>query len=159
MGNKLQKAKTNKILIALLILLNCFCLSSCRRSLSDDEKCKIAIEISAVCSEQYDNGNCNVGTVIRNEQLKEWCDSDDYLHTLLDNDDVQYFYAMILDKNTVLVSTEGDFQSVKGYIVTDQNYELHQVVSIPDSLNYDGNLIEICSDRLEEKAYRYTAGL
>lgn len=151
--------RTNKSRVICLILLACLCFASCNRSLSDNEKRKIAIDISEVCIEQYDNGNCDAGIVIHNDQLRKWCDPDKDLYDLLNNKEVQYFYAMVLDENTVLVSTGGEFQSAKGYIVTDQSYELNQVVSVPDSLNYDGNQISICSDRYEDGSYGFTAGL
>ena len=149
-----------KILIVCFMLLAGFCLSACNRPLSDEDKRKIAIEISGICSEQYDAGNCAIGKVIRSNQLKDWCDPDDSLYDLLEkNKEVQYYYAMILDENTVLVSTGGELQSVKGYIVTDQTFELNQTVAVPDSLCYDGNLISIDSEKYENGVYSFSAGL
>ena len=159
MKKEMQNRKKKKLFIVCLILLECLCLSACSRSLSEDDKRKIAIGISEICSEQFDNGNLEAGVVIHNKQLKKYCDPDKDLYKLLDNKEVQYFYAMILDGNTVLVSTGGEFQSAKGYIVTDQDYELNQTVIVPERLNYDGNLISICSEKYDGRAYGFSAGL
>jgi len=158
MENVLHNGRTNKIIFICLILFECLCLSACHRPLSDDDKRRIAFDISEICLEQYEQGNCDAESLILNDKLKAWCDPDDDLYELLDNKEVKYFYAMILDENTVLVSTGGEFQSVKGYIVTDQTYELNQAVTVPDSLGYDGNLITICSDN-QEGVYSFNAGL
>jgi hypothetical protein len=149
-----------KVITALFIPVLCLSLCSCvKTGLSDDEKCSIVCEIAEICLEQYSNGNCEKETDIRMDQIQRWTDPDSKIHEALKKDEnVKYYYAVVLDEGTVLVGTDSLFQSASGYLITNRPIESGSPVKVHDNSDFDGNRIFIGS-KVKDGVYKYSAGL
>lgn len=150
----------NKDISALMIPVLCMSLCSCiRTGLSDDEECSVVCEIAEVCLEQYSNGNLEKETNIRMDQIQSWSDPDSVIHKAVKKDEnVKYYYAVVLDEETVLVGTDSLFQSASGYLITNRTLEVGSQVKVHDSSGFDGNLISIGS-KVKDGVYKFSAGL
>lgn len=149
-----------KYVKALIIPFLCLSLSSCSMTgLSDDEKCSVVSEIAEICLEQYSNGNCKKETDIRMDQIQSWSDPDSKIHEAEKKDkNVKYYYAVVLDEETVLVGTDSLFQSASGYLITNRPLEAGSQVRVHDTSDFDGNRIYIDA-KVKDGVYKFSAGL
>ena len=145
---------------SIVFLILCMGLTSCSKpGLSDDEKCSVVCEIAEVCLEQYSNGNCEKETDIRMDQIQSWSHPDMKIREAAKKDEnVKYYYAVILDEGTVLVGTDSLFQSASGYLVTNRTLEAASKVKVHDRSGFDGNQIYIDA-KVKDGVYKYSAGL
>ena len=97
---------------------------------------------------------------VPSEQIAVWCEDDSEFRGAINKyEEVQDYFAIVLDDNTVMIGTDVLFQSVKGYVVTDQEFDQYQVLDVPSYLNYDGNTIRLQIIEDETGIYSYSAGL
>ena len=89
--------------------------------------------------------------------IDELADKNGYLHKAFEKySDVQQYKVYLLDDNAVLVVTDVIFQSVEGYVVSDE--ELEHTLPVPN-LCFDADRIGII-DRIEgTNIYTCSAGL
>ena len=117
-------------------------------------KITIIKEMASVCLDRYAEGTLAAGT-----KVSAWCDNDSELYkAIVEYREVQDYYALILDDDTVMIHTESLFQSVYGYVVTDQELNVPQVIDVPSNLYYDGDSILVDSIG-EDGIYKYSAGV
>lgn len=161
-----KPGKTN-LTIALFIAFLCVmilvtmtgCGSQRTPEISSEMKITIIKEMASVCLDRYAEGTLAAGTKVSAEQIKAWCDNDSELYkAIVEYREVQDYYALILDDDTVMIHTESLFQSVYGYVVTDQELNVPQVIDVPTYLYYDGNSILVDSIG-EDGIYKYSAGV
>ena len=145
---------------SIVFLILCMSLTSCSKpGLSDDEKCSVVCEIAGICLEQYSEGNCEKETDIRMDQIRSWSDPGMKIREALKKDEnVKYYYAVVLDEGTVLVGTDSLFQSAYGYIVTNRTLEVSSQVRVHDRSGFDGDQIFIDA-KVKDGVYKYSAGL
>ena len=145
---------------SIVILILCMSLSSCSKpGLTDDEKCSVVCEIAEVCLEQYSKGNCEKEKDISIEQILRWSAPDSKIREASKKDEnVKYYYAVVLGEGTVLVGTDSLFQSAYGYIVTNRMLEVASQVKVHDRSGFDGDQIFIDA-KVKDGVYKYSAGL
>lgn len=145
---------------SVVILILCMSLTSCSKTaLSDEEKCSVVSEIAEACLEQYSKGSCEKEKDIKIEQILRWSAPDSKIREASKKDEnVKYYYAVILDEGTVLVGTDSLFQSASGYLVTNRTLEAASKVKVHDRSGFDGNQIYIDA-KVKDGVYKYSAGL
>lgn len=72
-------------------------------------------------------------------------------------DELPRMIIFFLDDDTVLMSEGAIFQSIKGYLVTDDDYTLPSVLHVSSLLGCDGNRID--TEKIKDCLYRWSGGL
>ncbi len=80
----------------------------------------------------------------------------DEVKEIIDNKKFADAYAF--NKDSVMICEGAIFQSVTGYIVTNENVEIGRSIEVPEEFMYDGNTISIVAE-VKENVYSFRGGL
>lgn len=157
-----KRTATSHKILALLMCMMIMSVTGCFSWSGVPQEIKINIvrEMAAACLEKYDEGSLDIDSEVSVEQIAVWCEDDSEFRRAINKyEEVQDYFAIVLDDNTVMIQTDVLFQSVKGYVVTDQEFDQYQVLDVPSYLNYDGDTIRLQIIEDETGIYSYSAGL
>ena len=90
-------------------------------------------------------------------EIYELADKNSYLHKAIEKyDDVQHYHVYLVEDDMVIIVVDVFFQSVKGYVVSDE--ELEGTIVVP-GLGYDNSQIGIIDRLGKSNVYSFSAGL
>ena len=146
-----------KLNIVICVLLTGVLLSSCKYAVPESKRVDVISEISVIVKDNYTCEDVETPYQISMSDIDELADKKGYLHKAFEKySDVQQYKVYLLDDNAVLVVTDVIFQSVEGYVVSDE--ELEHTLPAPN-LGFDADRIGII-DRIEgTNIYTCSAGL
>jgi hypothetical protein len=146
-----------KVFILIFALSVSVLLSSCNYMMPNNKREEVMTEIAAVVNENYSSDEVETPYDISMTEIYELADKSSYLHKAIDKyNDVQHYHVYLVEDDMVVVVVDVFFQSVKGYVVSDE--ELEGTIIVP-GLGYDNSQIRII-DRLEKSnVYSFSAGL
>jgi len=146
-----------KVFILIFALSVSVLLSSCNYMMPNNKREEVMTEIAAVVNENYSSDEVETPYDISMTEIYELADKSSYLHKAIDKyNDVQHYHVYLVEDDMVVIVVDVLFQSVKGYVVSDE--ELEGTIIVP-GLGYDNSQIRII-DRLEKSnVYSFSAGL
>ena len=146
-----------KVFILIFALSVSVLLSSCNYMMPNNKREEVMTEIAAVVNENYSSDEVETPYDISMTEIYELADKSSYLHKAIDKyNDVQHYHVYLFEDDMVVIVVDVLFQSVKGYVVSDE--ELEGTIIVP-GLGYDNSQIRII-DRLEKSnVYSFSAGL
>ena len=146
-----------KVFILIFALSVSVLLSSCNYMMPNNKREEVMTEIAAVVNENYSSDEVETPYDISMTEIYELDDKSSYLHKAIDKyNDVQHYHVYLVEDDMVVIVVDVLFQSVKGYVVSDE--ELEGTIIVP-GLGYDNSQIRII-DRLEKSnVYSFSAGL
>lgn len=146
-----------KVFILIFALSVSVLLSSCNYMMPINKREEVMTEIAAVVNENYSSDEVETPYDISMTEIYELADKSSYLHKAIDKyNDVQHYHVYLVEDDMVVIVVDVFFQSVKGYVVSDE--ELEGTIIVP-GLGYDNSQIRII-DRLEKSnVYSFSAGL
>lgn len=146
-----------KVFILIFALSVSVLLSSCNYMMPINKREEVMTEIAAVVNENYSSDEVEIPYDISMTEIYELADKNSYLHKAIDKyNDVQHYHVYLVEDDMVVIVVDVFFQSVKGYVVSDE--ELEGTIIVP-GLGYDNSQIRII-DRLENSnVYSFSAGL
>ena len=146
-----------KVFILIFALCVSVLLSSCNYMMPNNKREEVMTEIAAVVNENYSSDEVETPYDISMTEIYELADKSSYLHKAIDKyNDVQHYHVYLFEDDMVVIVVDVLFQSVKGYVVSDE--ELEGTIIVP-GLGYDNSQIRII-DRLEKSnVYSFSAGL
>ena len=146
-----------KVFILIFALSVSVLLSSCNYMMPNNKREEVMTEIAAVVNENYSSDEVETPYDISMTEIYELADKNSYLHKAIDKyNDVQHYHVYLVEDDMVVIVVDVLFQSVKGYVVSDE--ELEGTIIVP-GLGYDNSQIRII-DRLEKSnVYSFSAGL
>jgi hypothetical protein len=146
-----------KVFILIFALSVSVLLSSCNYMMPINKREEVMTEIAAVVNENYSSDEVETPYDISMTEIYELADKSSYLHKAIDKyNDVQHYHVYLVEDDMVVIVVDVLFQSVKGYVVSDE--ELEGTIIVP-GLGYDNSQIRII-DRLEKSnVYSFSAGL
>ena len=146
-----------KIIILVFMLGVSVLLSSCKFMMPLDKREEVMTEIAAVVNENYSSDDVETPYDIRMTEIYELSDKDSYLHKAIEKyDDVQHYNIYLVEDDMVIIVVDVFFQSVKGYVVSDE--ELEGTITVP-GLGYDNSQIGIIDRLGNSNVYSFSAGL
>jgi hypothetical protein len=153
---EMRKLK-KKVFILIFALSVSVLLSSCNYMMPNNKREEVMTEIAAVVNENYSSDEVETPYDISMTEIYELADKSSYLHKAIDKyNDVQHYHVYLVEDDMVVIVVDVLFQSVKGYVVSDE--ELEGTIIVP-GLGYDNSQIRII-DRLEKSnVYSFSAGL
>ncbi len=132
-------------------------LSSCKFMMPINKREEVMTEIAAVVNENYSSDEVETPYDISMTEIYELADKNSYLHKAIDKyDDVQHYFVYLVEDDMVIIVVDVFFQSVKGYVVSDE--ELEGTIIVP-GLGYDNSQIGIIDRLGKSNVYSFSAGL
>ena len=146
-----------KLIILIFALGVSVLFSSCKYMMPLDKREEVMTEIAAIVNENYSSDDVETPYDISMTEIYELSDKDSYLHKAIDKyDDVQHYHVYLVEDDMVIIVVDVIFQSVKGYVVSDE--ELEGTITVP-GLGYDNSQIGIIDRLGKSNVYSFSAGL
>ncbi len=146
-----------KAVILIFALCVSLLLSSCKFMMPLDKREEVMTEIAAIVNENYSSEEVETPYDIRMTEIYELSDKNSYLHKAIEKyDDVQHYFVYLVEDDMVVIVVDVFFQSVKGYVVSDE--ELEGTIIVP-GLGYDYSQIRIIDRLGKSNVYSFSAGL
>ena len=146
-----------KIIILVFMLGVSILLSSCKFMMPLDKREEVMTEIAAIVNENYSSDDVETPYDISMTEIYELADKNSYLHKAIEKyDDVQHYHVYLVEDDMVVIVVDVLFQSVKGYVVSDE--ELEGTIIVP-GLGYDNSQIRIIDRLGKSNVYSFSAGL
>ena len=146
-----------KVYIVIFVLSVCVLLSSCRYMVPENKRVEVVSEIAAIVNDNYSSDDVETPYDISMTEIDELADKNSYLHKAIEKyDDVQHYHVYLVEDDMVIIVTDVVFQSVKGYVVSDE--ELEGTLTVP-GLGYDNSQIGIIDRIGNSNVYSFSAGL
>lgn len=146
-----------KIIILVFMLGVSVLLSSCKFMMPINKREEVMTEIAAVVNENYSSDEVETPYDISMTEIYELADKNSYLHKAIEKyDDVQHYHVYLVEDDMVVIVVDVFFQSVKGYVVSDE--ELEGTIIVP-GLGYDNSQIRIIDRLGKSNVYSFSAGL
>ena len=122
-----------------------------------DKRDEVISEIAAIVNDNYSSDDVEIPYDISITEIDELADKNSYLHKAIEKyDDVQHYHVYLVEDDMVIIVTDVVFQSVKGYVVSDE--ELEGTLTVP-GLGYDNSQIGIIDRIGNSNVYSFSAGL
>jgi hypothetical protein len=122
-----------------------------------DKQETVMSEIAAIVNENYSSDDVETPYDISINEIYELSDKDSYLHKAIEKyDDVQHYHVYLVEDDMVIIVVDVIFQSVKGYVVSDE--ELEGTITVP-GLGYDNSQIGIIDRLGNSNVYSFSAGM
>ena len=146
-----------KMFITIFSLITCLLfLISCEHALPEDKKTEVISSIAEIITDNYTSADLETPFLIRMIDIEKLADKNSELSKFIEKyDDIKQYKAYLLDDNKVMIVTDVIFQSVKGYVVS--NEELGGVLVVPGS-GFDADKLNI-QNEIEDNIYTFWAGL
>lgn len=146
-----------KVFILIFALSVSVLLSSCNYMMPNNKREEVMTEIAAVVNENYSSDEVETPYDISMTEIYELADKSSYLHKAIDKyNDVQHYHVYLVEDDMVVIVMDVLFQSVKGYVVSDE--ELEGTIIVP-GLGYDNSQIRIIDRLGKSNIYSFSAGL
>ena len=146
-----------KVFILIFALCVSVLLSSCNYMMPNNKREEVMTEIAAVVNENYSSDEVETPYDISMIEIYELADKSSYLHKAIDKyNDVQHYHVYLVEDDMVVIVVDVLFQSVKGYVVSDE--ELEGTIIVP-GLGYDNSQIRIIDRLGKSNVYSFSAGL
>ena len=146
-----------KVFILIFALCVSMLLSSCNYMMPINKREEVMTEIAAVVNENYSSDEVKTPYDISMTEIYELADKNSYLHKAIDKyNDVQHYNVYLVEDDMVIIVVDVFFQSVKGYVVSDE--ELEGTIIVP-GLGYDNSQIGIIDRLGKSNVYSFSAGL
>lgn len=146
-----------KVFILIFALSVSVLLSSCNYMMPNNKREEVMTEIAAVVNENYSIDEVETPYDISMTEIYELADKSSYLHKAIDKyNDVQHYHVYLVEDDMVVIVVDVFFQSVKGYVVSDE--ELEGTIIVP-GLDYDNSQIRIIDRLGKSNVYSFSAGL
>jgi hypothetical protein len=146
-----------KVFILIFALSVSVLLSSCNYMMPNNKREEVMTEIAAVVNENYSSDEVETPYDISMTEIYELADKSSYLHKVIDKyNDVQHYHVYLVEDDMVVIVVDVLFQSVKGYVVSDE--ELEGTIIVP-GLGYDNSQIRIIDRLGKSNVYSFSAGL
>lgn len=146
-----------KLNIVICVLLTGVLLSSCKYAVPEDKRVDVISEIAEIVNDNYSSDEVETPYDIRMTEIYELADKNSYLHKAIEKyDDVQHYHVYLVEDDMVIIVVDVFFQSVKGYVVSDE--ELEGTIIVP-GLGYDNSQIGIIDRLGKSNVYSFSAGL
>ena len=146
-----------KVFILIFALCVSVLLSSCNYMMPNNKREEVMTEIAAVVNENYSSDEVETPYDISMTEIYELADKSSYLHKAIDKyNDVQHYHVYLVEDDMVVIVVDVLFQSVKGYVVSDE--ELEGTIVVP-GLGYDNSQIGIIDRLGKSNVYSFSAGL
>lgn len=146
-----------KVSILIFALSVSMLLSSCNCMMPNNKREEVMTEIAAVVNENYSSDEVETPYDISMTEIYELADKSSYLHKAIDKyNDVQHYHVYLVEDDMVVIVVDVFFQSVKGYVVSDE--ELEGTIIVP-GLGYDNSQIRIIDRLGKSNVYSFSAGL
>ena len=146
-----------KVFILIFALCVSVLLSSCNYMMPNNKREEVMTEIAAVVNENYSSDEVETPYDISMTEIYELADKSSYLHKAIDKyNDVQHYHVYLVEDDMVVIVVDVLFQSVKGYVVSDE--ELEGTIIVP-GLGYDNSQIGIIDRLGKSNVYSFSAGL
>ena len=146
-----------KVFILIFALCVSMLLSSCNYMMPINKREEVMTEIAAVVNENYSSDEVKTPYDISMTEIYELADKNSYLHKAIDKyNDVQHYNVYLVEDDMVIIVVDVFFQSVKGYVVSDE--ELEGTIVVP-GLGYDNSQIGIIDRLGKSNVYSFSAGL
>lgn len=146
-----------KVFILIFALSVSVLLSSCNYMMPINKREEVMTEIAAVVNENYSSDEVETPYDISMTEIYELADKSSYLHKAIDKyNDVQHYHVYLVEDDMVVIVVDVFFQSVKGYVVSDE--ELEGTIIVP-GLGYDYSQIRIIDRLGNSNVYSFSAGL
>lgn len=146
-----------KVFILIFALCVSVLLSSCNYMMPINKREEVMNEIAAVVNENYSSDEVETPYDISMTEIYELADKNSYLHKAIEKyDDVQHYHVYLVEDDMVIIVVDVFFQSVKGYVVSDE--ELEGTIVVP-GLGYDNSQIGIIDRLGKSNVYSFSAGL
>lgn len=146
-----------KVFILIFALSVSVLLSSCNYMMPNNKREEVMTEIAAVVNENYSSDEVETPYDISMTEIYELADKSSYLHKAIDKyNDVQHYHVYLVEDDMVVIVVDVLFQSVKGYVVSDE--ELEGTIIVP-GLGYDNSQIRIIDRLGKSNVYSFSAGL
>jgi len=146
-----------KVVILIFALCVSLLLSSCNYMMPNNKREEVMTEIAAVVNENYSSDDVETPYDISMTEIDELADKSSYLHKAIKKyDDVQHYHVYLVEDDMVIIVVDVFFQSVKGYVVSDEELEGTRIVP---GLGYDNSQIRIIDRLGKSNVYSFSAGL
>ena len=146
-----------KVFILIFALSVSVLLSSCNYMMPNNKREEVMTEIAAVVNENYSSDEVETPYDISMTEIYELADKSSYLHKAIDKyNDVQHYHVYLVEDDMVIIVVDVFFQSVKGYVVSEE--ELEGTIIVP-GLGYDYSQIRIIDRLGKSNVYSFSAGL
>ena len=146
-----------KVFILIFALSVSVLLSSCNYMMPNNKREEVMTEIAAVVNENYSSDEVETPYDISMTEIYELADKSSYLHKAIDKyNDIQHYHVYLVEDDMVVIVVDVLFQSVKGYVVSDE--ELEGTIVVP-GLGYDNSQIGIIDRLGKSNVYSFSAGL
>lgn len=146
-----------KIIILVFMLGVSVLLSSCKFMMPLDKREEVMTEIAEIVNDNYSSDEVETPYDISMTEIYELSDKNSYLHKAIEKyDDVQHYHVYLVEDDMVIIVVDVFFQSVKGYVVSDE--ELEGTIIVP-GLGYDNSQIGIIDRLGKSNVYSFSAGL
>ena len=146
-----------KVFILIFALSVSVLLSSCNYMMPNNKREEVMTEIAAVVNENYSSDEVETPYDISMTEIYELADKSSYLHKAIDKyNDVQHYHVYLVEDDMVVIVVDVFFQSVKGYVVSDE--ELEGTIIVP-GLGYDNSQVRIIDRLGKSNVYSFSAGL
>jgi hypothetical protein len=146
-----------KLNIVICVLLTGVLLSSCKYAVPENKRVDVISEIAEIVNDNYSCEEVETPYDIRMTEIYELSDKNSYLHKAIEKyDDVQHYHVYLVEDDMVIIVVDVFFQSVKGYVVSDE--ELEGTIVVP-GLGYDNSQIGIIDRLGKSNVYSFSAGL
>ena len=146
-----------KVVIAICALFTCVLLSSCKDAIPEDKRVDVVSDIAKIVSDNYTNQDEETPLMVNMSDIVELTDDNSDLGKSIEKyDDVKDYKIYLLDNNMVLIITDVIFQSVRGYVISDQ--EIEGTLSVPD-MGFDDDRISIINRVDDSNVFVFRAGL
>lgn len=146
-----------KVVILIFALCVSLLLSSCNYMMPIYKREEVMTEIAAVVNENYSSDEVETPYDISMTEIYELSDKNSYLHKAIEKyNDVQHYFVYLVEDDMVVIVVDVFFQSVKGYVVSDE--ELEGTITVP-GLGYDSSQINIIDRLGKSNVYSFSAGL
>ena len=131
-----------KIIILVFMLGVSVLLSSCKFMMPLDKREEVMTEIAAIVNENYSSDDVETPYDISMTEIDELTD--------------KHYHVYLVEDDMVIIVVDVFFQSVKGYVVSDE--ELEGTIVVP-GLGYDNSQIGIIDRLGKSNVYSFSAGL
>ena len=146
-----------KVFILIFALSVSVLLSSCNYMMPNNKREEVMTEIAAVVNENYSSDEVETPYDISMTEIYELADKSSYLHKAIDKyNDIQHYHVYLVEDDMVVIVVDVLFQSVKGYVVSDE--ELEGTIIVP-GLGYDNSQVRIIDRLGKSSVYSFSAGL
>ena len=153
----MREVKKRVFIVIFALCLSIMLFSSCRYGVNDEKRVDVISDIAEIVNDNYSSDDVETPYYISMTEIDELADKNSDLHKAIERyHDVQQYHVFLVEDDMVLIVVDSLFQSVEGYVVSDE--ELEGNIIIP-GLDYDNSMITI-TDRIgDSNIYSFRAGM